>query len=255
MFPQSVSLSLCLLLSSLFMFGCQSPLTVKQMQAKNPLAKNAAKTPVEIVDAWNSYAQTTPEGTIIRGMAGRVHFYDQQKKGQAVKVDGDLTVFVFDGSETGPLHAKPIKVFQFKADTLEQHYSHQKPLGHGYNFFLPMDEIGGDEQSLCIITRFDNNLDDMLLLAQPVNAILPGRKPQLPTEPTILEFLDSRPLLADVTHSTAAQHDSTIQQAGYVTETAGSQPEQSRVISIPVNNDMSRRLTETREAIQNVDHL
>jgi len=117
------------------------------MQARNPLAKNAAKTPVEIVDVWNSYAQQMPDGTIIRGMAGRVHFYDNPNRRQAVKVDGDLTVFVFDGRETDPSHAKPLKVFQIEADTLDQYYLHQEPFGHGYNFFLPMDEIDGEDET------------------------------------------------------------------------------------------------------------
>ena len=123
-------------------------------------AKNAPKTPVEIVNVWNSYAQTTSEGTVMRGLAGRIHFYDNQQKNQAIKVYGDLTVFVFDGSETDPTHTKPLKVFQFKADTLDKHYSHQKPLGHGYHLFLPIDEIGGLEQSLCMMVRFDNRLDE-----------------------------------------------------------------------------------------------
>jgi len=231
----------------LFVSGCHTPLAVKQIQAKNPLAKNAAKTPVEIVDVWNSYAQTTPEGKIVRGMAGRVHFYDSQKKSQAVKVDGDLTVYVFDGNETDPALTKPLKIFQFKADTLEQYYAHQKPLGHGYNFFLPMDEIGGVEKPLCIITRFDNGLNAEFVMAEPVNVILAGRRPQPPTDPTIREFLDSRSLFADADKNITAQYDSVVQQAGYITITSSSEPEKSRVMTIPLNNDMTRRLQETKE--------
>ena len=250
--PQSVSPIIGLLLTLLFVVSCQTPLAVKQIQAKNPLAKNAAKTPVEIVDVWNSCAQTTSEGKMMRGMVGRVHFYDGSKKSQAVKVEGDLTVFVFDGNENDPAHTKPIKVFQFEAETLNQHYSHQEPLGHGYNFFLPIDEIGGEEKPLCIMVRFDDKLndtklDDMPLMAQPVNTILAGRKPQTPAESTVKEFLESRSLLAETNRTTMAQNDSSIQQAGYISEINNADPEKPKVATIPLNTEMTKRLIEVRE--------
>ena len=253
---QLVRMSLGMLLSCLFVSGCHTPLALKQIQAKNPLAKNAAKTPVEIVDAWNSYAHTTPEGKIVRGMAGRVHFYETQNKGQPVKVDGDLTVYVFDGNDTDPAHTKPFKIFQFKADTLAEHHSHQKPLGHGYNFFLPIDEIGGEEKPLSIIVRFDNRLDDLFITTlQPVNTVLAGRRPQTPAAPSIREFLDSRSLLAETNWTMTTQFASAIQQAAYITTTEVAEPEDSpetspqnsRVRTIPLNSSMTRRLAETTE--------
>ena len=250
MIPQSVLRFVGLLLFVLLLSGCHTPLVVKQVQAKNPLAKNAAKTPVKIVDVWNSYAQTTPDGKVMRGIAGRIHFYGDQKKNQAIKVDGDLTVFVFDGNETDPAYTKPIKVFQFKAETLDKHYSRQKPFGHGYNFFLPMDEIGGEEKSLCVMTRFDDGLDDMFVMATPVNTILAGYKPQLPPpEPTVREFLESRSLLAEANQNMIESfNSSTIQQVGYVSEKKKTEleKEKSRVSTIPLSSDMTRRLTETK---------
>jgi len=233
----------------LFLSGCHTPKPVKQVLAKNPLSKNYVKTPVEIVDVWNSYAQVTPEGKTMRGMAGRIHFYGHQKKSQAVKVDGDLNIYVFDGRESDPAYAKPLKVFHFRADTLGGHYSYQKPLGHGYNFFLPIDEIGGEEKPLCIMVRFDDNINEMLVMAQPVNTILAGRKPQTPSDPTIREFLESRSLLAEANQSISSHFDSAIQQAGHVVEKSEPVPVKSKVSTIPLNNDMTRRLSEAKEMI------
>ena len=247
--PRSVQILLVGLLPLLFLFGCQTPMPVKQVLAKNPFAKNSAKTPVEIVDVWNSYAQITPDGKTMRGMAGRIHFYDHQKKSQAVKVDGDLSIYVFDGRETDPAHSKPLKVFQFKSDSLGEHYSYQKPLGHGYNFFLPMDEIGGEEKPLCIMVRFDDNLNETLVMAQPVNTILAGRKPQTPTDPTIREFLESRSLIAEANQNISSHFDPAIQQVGHVVEKQESVPEKSKVSTIHLNSDMTRRLTEAKETI------
>ena len=241
--PQSFQVSIGVLLCLLFVSGCQTPLTVKQMQAKNPLARNAPKTPAKMVDVWNSYAQVTPDGTVMRGKAGRVHFYDDHGGDRAVKVDGDLTVYVFDGNETDPAHTKPLKIFQFKADTLEKHYSHQKPFGHGYHFFLPMDEIGGVEKPLSIIVRFDNRLDEMFVMSQPVNTVLAGRRQEQPTEPTIREFLDSQSLLAETNRSlTTAHNASAIQQVSYITETTQAKSERLRVSTIPLSDGMTRRL-------------
>ena len=249
MIPQSIQILLGICLFLVLASGCHSPLALKQMQAKNPLAKNAPKTPVEIVDAWNSYAQATPDGKMIRGMAGRVHFFDDKKKNQAVKVDGNLTVFVFDAKEMDPARSKPLKVFRFRSDTLEQYYSYQTPLGHGYNLFLPMDEIGGEEKPLYMITRFDNVLEDMFLVAQPVNSILVGRRPQTPTDPSIREFLDSRSLLAEANRNMVSQFDmaaqhSPIQQAGHLVDGINAEPAASRVTRIPLDNGMTRRLLE-----------
>ena len=239
----SISLLVCLLCVA----GCNTPLALKQMQAKNPLAKNAPKTPVKVVDAWNSYAQTVPDGAVMRGMAGRVHFYDNHREEQTVKVDGDLTVYVFDGNETDPTHTKPLKIFQFKANTLDKHYSYQQPIGHGYNFFLPFDEIGGEEQSLCLIVRFDNKLDENFIMTQPVNTILAGRKPERSVEPTIREFLDSQSLLAENNRNIIVGQDaSVIQQVAHITETTVAvpalAPERSRVETIPLNSSMTRML-------------
>jgi len=245
--PQSVQSSIGVLLFVLTVSGCHAPLAVKQMQAKNPWAKNTAKTPVKVVDMWESYAQTTGDGKVMRGMAGRVHFYDNHQGNRAVKVDGNLTVYVFDGNETDPTRTKPFKVFQFKAETLNKHYSYQKPLGHGYNFFLPIDEIGGEEKSLCIMARFDDRLEeDTFVMTPSVSTTLAGRKPQQPVEPTIREFLESRSLLAEVNQSITAQYDSAIQQVGYVIETKSVEPEKSRVSTIPLNSDMTRRLIEVK---------
>jgi len=241
--PQSVQISIGVVFL-LFVFGCQTPLTVKQMQAKNPFAKNAPKTPVKMVDAWNSFAQAVPDGKVMRGMAGRVHFYDSRNGDRAIKVDGEVTVYVFDGNETDPAYAKPLKVFQFQAETLDKHYSYQEPVGHGYNFFLPMDEIGGVERPLSIIVRFDNRLDEMFVMTQPTSTILAGRRPQQPAEPAKQNFWEFQPLLAEANRSiTTAQNVSAIQQVGYIEEKTETEPVSSRIATtIPLTNGMTRRL-------------
>lgn len=236
-----------------FVFGCQSNLAVKRMQAKNPLAKNSAKTPTKMVDVWNTYAQTTPENKILRGIAGRIHFYNDYKKKQAVKVDGDLTVFVFDGNEKDPAHAKPLKVYQFKSETLNKHYSFKKPLGHGYDFFLPFDEIGGEEKNLCVMTRFDDRLERALVLSQPVVTVLKGAKRELPaTENAVQEFLANNSILMKANRELAEQTiPSNIRQVGFEHEQPTKKIEKQTeekierpVSTIVLNDTMTRRLVQ-----------
>ena len=212
----------CLLFS-----GCQS---YKRMQAKNPLAKNSPKSPTKMVDVWNTYAQTTPDGPPVRGVAGRVHFYNDARKKQAVKVDGSMTIFVFDGDQKDPAHAKPIKVFQFKPETLNRHYSFKKPLGHGYDFFLPFDSIDGVERPLCVIARFDDSLEGTLVVAHPVNVLLKGSR----SEPAIQNVMMQ-----------ASTSQGGIEQVSHVTPLEPPKPETTRNVStIMLNDHLTRRLAQ-----------
>jgi hypothetical protein len=238
-----------------FVLGCQSNLALKRIQAKNPLAKNSAKTPTKMVDVWNTYAQTTPEGKLLRGVAGRIHFYNDYKKKQAIKVDGNLTVFVFDGNEKDPAHAKPLKVYQIKSETLDKHYSFKKPLGHGYDFFLPFDEIGGEEKNLCVMTRFDDRLEDVLVLAQPVVTTLKGSKQEPPpAENAVQEFLAKNSILMKANRELTEQAiPADIRQVNFEqeqsakkTETQSEEKKERPVSTIVLNDSMTQRL------IQNV---
>jgi len=207
--------------------GCHS---YKRMQAKNPLAKNSPKSPTKMVDVWNTYAQTMPDGPPVRGLAGRVYFYNDGKKKQPVKVDGSMTVFVFDADQKDPLHSKPIKVFQFKPETLGKHYSFKKPLGHGYDFFMPFDSIDGVERPLCVIARFDDALEGTLVANQPVNVLLKGTR--------------SEPAIQDVSIQ-ASNLPEIIEQVSHTVAVSGpdSKPEVSRNVStITLNDHLTRRL-------------
>ena len=216
---------LLLIVTCLLFSGCQS---YKRMQAKNPLAKNSPKSPTKMVDAWNTYAQTMPDGPPTRGVAGRVHFFNDAKKKQAVKVDGSMTVFVFDGEQKDPAHAKPIKVFQFKPETLSKHYSFKKPLGHGYDFFLPFDSIDGVERPLCVIARFDDTLEGTLVLSPPVNVLLKGSR--------------SEPVIKDV--MIAQTEEPVIQQVSHTTPSESPSKPDRNVSTITLNDNLTRRLAQ-----------
>ncbi len=246
------------LLTAFLFAGCQSNLTMRRMQAQNPLARNSVKTPTKLVDVWNTYAQSTPDGKALRGIAGRIHFYQDSAKKRAVKVDGEVTVFVFDGEEHDPAHAKPLKVYRFPADSLDKHYAHKKPLGHGYDFFLPFDELGGEEKKLCVMTRFDDRLDTGFGLSQPVNTLLQGTKPAAEPGPenSVQQFLASNTVLGEASKRAnkqmaeqASPAPNAIQQVGYE-QTVTNEPRR-HVETVILNDSLTRRVSRASE--QNVD--
>ena len=223
-----IRIFLPIIVACILLTGCQNH-TYKKMQAKNPLAKNSPKSPTKMVDVWNTYAQTTPDGPPVRGVAGRVHFFNDAKKKQSVKVDGSMTVFVFDGDQKDPAHAKPLKVFQFKPETLGKHYSYKKPLGHGYDFFLPFDSIDGVEKPLCVIARFDDTLEGTLVISPPVSVLLKGSR--------------SEPAIKDVMLAKTELLPGVIEQVSHTTPSP--KPEVDRnVTTIALNDHLTRRLAQ-----------
>jgi hypothetical protein len=108
-----------------------------------------------------------------------------------------------------------------------------------------MDEIGGEEKSLCIMVRFDNTLDEMFVMARAVNAVLAGRRPQTPVEPTVRDYLESHSLLAEANQKATAEFNSSaVQQVSHVAAKDGER-EKSKVLTIPLSADMTRRVMES----------
>ncbi|MDR3109856.1 MAG: hypothetical protein LBU65_09255 [Planctomycetaceae bacterium] len=184
----SLTITVCLILLTT-VAGCANHSISKSIKMpSNPLTKNKAKTPQRMVDVWNTFAQTDPAGgKPIRGLAGRVMFFADEKNKKPVKVDGRMTVFVFDSKVTDPAHSKPLKQYVFPTATLEKHYSHKEPFGHCYDFFLPFDEVGGDEKTLCVMARFDDKIKGEFVMSQPVTTVLQGASPENATQKMIAE--------------------------------------------------------------------
>ena len=161
-------------LALLLLSGCTIDSIPKFQAPSNPFTKNTPKSPTRMVDVWNTYAQTDPNGgKPIRGIGGRIVFY-QEGGQEPVKVDGRMIVYLFDGDEQDPQHAKPLKKYVVPAETLQTHYSKKEPLGHGYDFYLPLDAVGGPERTLCILARFEDAVKGQLVLSRPVVTVLQG---------------------------------------------------------------------------------
>ncbi len=113
----------------------------------------------------------------VRGFGGRIMFYGKDEK-SPVKVDGRLSVYAFDESETTDGNPAPRKKFLFTPEQLPQHYSESK-LGHSYSVWIPWDEIGGPPRRISLIVRFEP-VGGPAIVSDDSHQLLPGIGGEMP---------------------------------------------------------------------------
>ena len=97
-------------------------------------------------------------------------FYTGNSK-EGVRVDGAVTVYVWDDSRSGQ-QRKPDRKYVFTANNLQNHYSKSK-VGHSYSFWIPWDDAGSDRAELTVVTRFVGQ-DGTDITTPASKVILPG---------------------------------------------------------------------------------
>ena len=130
-----------------------------------------AEVPTEVLPIWTDTVLHQPGSPGVRGFGGRVYFYEDGKP-DPVKVDGQLVVYAFDGTDRDPTMVAPLKKFVFTADQLESHYS-TSSLGNSYSIWLPWDRVGGESETLSLVVRF-NGRQGGTVLSKPSRMLLPG---------------------------------------------------------------------------------
>ena len=136
-----------------------------------PGRDSESEIPGKMTVVWTDTSLNQPGRPAVRGFGGRIMFYGKDEK-KPVKVNGRLTVYAFDESETPDANAAPKKKYVFNADQLPQHYSESK-LGHSYSVWLPWDEIGGPTRKIGLIVRFEPT-DGPAIASDNSHQLLPG---------------------------------------------------------------------------------
>jgi hypothetical protein len=131
--------------------------------------------PVKMIEVWTDTVLHQTGQATIRGFGGRIMFYGKDEK-KSIKVEGRLTVYVFDAVEQETGTAIPERKFIFPVDQLRKHYSQSK-LGHSYSFWLPWDEVGGQQRDLVLLSRFESTGVEMIM-GDAVRQRLPGMLPK-----------------------------------------------------------------------------
>lgn len=139
-----------------------------------------AEVPSEILPIWTDTVLHQPGKPGVRGFGGRVYFYEEGKP-NPVKVDGQLVVYAFDGSETGLKANAPLRKFVITADELISHHS-DSSLGNSYSVWLPWDKVGGESRTLSLVVRF-NGRNGGTAMSKPARMLLPGvERPSIENE-------------------------------------------------------------------------
>ncbi len=132
--------------------GCSSVTPPKSL--KNVFKDNRPKTPGRMVAFWQCYTQTNPGGGPLRGVGGRLQFYNEKNAKEPVKVDGELAIYLFDAHDPVPQRSVPVKHAIFKREALPAFYRKDNFEMNGYDFFVPVDEIGNEEMDLQVLAVF-----------------------------------------------------------------------------------------------------
>jgi hypothetical protein len=134
-------------------------------------SEDAPGTPTRVVSSWNDTILYQPNQVPLRGFGGRLLFYAGDKP-EPVKVDGTLTVYVFDETNRDPNNVRPDRKYVFTKEQLPSHYSKSK-LGHSYSVWIPWDEAGGPQKELSMIARFTPDKGSVVV-GEQTKQILPG---------------------------------------------------------------------------------
>jgi hypothetical protein len=159
----------------LFVFvGCQSIKTDK----KFPWEKSTAPVITDHIAAvWTEAVHNQTGKASQRGFGGRLIFYDAEQ--QPLKVEGQVTIFVFDDERESIEDPSAKYKFVFPANVLDKHYS-KSPLGHSYSFWLPLAPADSPTHKYSMVARLDG-VHGETVLSSLTRKVLSGRGPAAAT--------------------------------------------------------------------------
>ncbi|TWT82034.1 hypothetical protein CA13_34890 [Planctomycetes bacterium CA13] len=130
-----------------------------------------AVVPTRMMVIWTDTVLHQPQKPGVRGFGGRIYFYNENDP-DPVKVDGGLAVYAFDADDLNPTTAKPERKFVFTADQFAEYMS-RTSMGVSYSVWCPWDEVGGYNEQLSLIVRFEGR-GGGVVISDPTIKLLPG---------------------------------------------------------------------------------
>lgn len=131
--------------------------------------------PGKVVAVWSEALLSGPGQTPIRGFGGRLMFFNEADQ-PSIEVGGTLVVYGFDETNRDASNAVPDRKFVFTEEQLAQHHEKTR-LGHSYNFWLPWDEVGGNQKEISLIARFMPK-GGGVVVSEQTKHLLPGKPPE-----------------------------------------------------------------------------
>lgn len=136
------------------------------------------KTPTKVVAIWSNSVFNEPGEKPVRGLGGRVYFYDEHTP---VQVEGKLSVFLYDDTDKqAEKRQEASKVVHFSPEQIVANYTPSE-FGPSYSFWVPWGEVGGERKQLSVIPVFTDT-NGQMLVGDQARHLLPGSDP--------IEFID-----------------------------------------------------------------
>ena len=191
--------------------------------------------PERVTAIW-THTVLNQEGRVgVRGFGGRLMFYGVDRD-RPIKVDGTLTVYAYNDTGREPTECVPDRKFVFKRAQFAGHYS-KSQLGHSYSFWVPWDEVGGLQQKITLVCRFEGK-GGGIVVSDLASQILPGRLNQdLNPDPLRKPGSTAKAPGPAAPAATPAAAPSGVQQVSYNEPVANNDPNVRRMstqtISVP----------------------
>lgn len=158
--------------------------------------------PSKIVAIWTNSVFNEPGKRPMRGLGGRVYFYDGQH--HPIPVNGKLSVFVYDDSNPDErLKQEATRVVHFSPEQVRSNFTPSE-FGASYSFWVPWDTVGGDRKQLSVIPVF-TDMSGQMLVGDQARHLLPGSKP--------IEFDEQQADIVQASHEQASPSTSKLAHA------------------------------------------
>ena len=139
---------------------------VETLAGKKQSDDDEALSPETMAVIWNFGVYEQPGSPSVRGLGGRIYFYD--KNNAAVTAKGELTVYGFD--EENGTQTQPDKKFVFRESEFQSHFS-ESALGGSYSVWIPWDKVGGYRKSVTLLPVFKTSDGKIIRSEQSINLL------------------------------------------------------------------------------------
>jgi len=139
---------------------------VESLTAKRQKNNDEALPPETMAAIWNFGIYEKPGSKSVRGLGGRLYFYDANNN--PVAAEGELIVYGFD--EDNGNKTRPDKKFIFRESELQSHYS-ESALGGSYSIWIPWDKVGGYRKSVTLLPVFKSKDGRIIRSEQSINLL------------------------------------------------------------------------------------
>jgi hypothetical protein len=162
------TISLALLVGISLASGCQS----LDLAFGPRIHKATASDPVmEVFCLWDDGEGRGLDGLPARGFGGQIMFFTARQK-EAVKVEGDVRIYLFDDQGDAEEQARPIHEFNFTADAWNT-YLRPSDFGGTYQLFIPYTRKGNHQAQCTLRVRYTPT-GGQPLYSKPTTVMLKG---------------------------------------------------------------------------------